>query len=351
MEKILFIDRDGTILKEPQPSQQIDTLEKFEFLPHAIMTLAKIARETDFSLVMVSNQDGLGTPAFPLEDFQPLQDLMLRTLASENIFFKDILIDDSFPEANSPMRKPRTGMVEKYINQELDRENSWVIGDRETDMQLAANMGIRGVMLDENCGWNDVYRLLTRRYASVQRTTSETDILVEVDLDGRGSANIETGIGFFDHMLDQIARHSGIDLTVRTKGDLRVDEHHTIEDTAIALGEALRKALGDKRGIGRYGFALPMDESRAEVLLDLGGRTHLEWSANFDREKVGDMPTEMVRHFFSSFCQSAACNVHVSTVGENTHHKIEGIFKAFARALGQAVRRTGTELPSTKGTL
>lgn len=364
MKKTLFIDRDGTILVEPQPSQQIDALEKFEFVPGAITALARLAAESDYRFVMVSNQDGLGTPSFPREDFQPLQDLMVRILEGEGVVFDEVLVDESFPADNAPTRKPRTGMVEKYMNELLDREHSFVIGDRATDMELAANMGIGGVLLGDFESWDAVRRFLMgqMRRASVRRTTGETDIVVSIDLDGSGSSDIATSIGFFDHMLDQIARHGGIDLQVYANGDLCVDEHHTIEDTALALGECLRQALGVKKGIGRYGaavegadaavsVALPMDEARAEVLLDLGGRAHLEWAAEFEREFVGDFPTEMTRHFFESFCSAAACNMHVRASGHNTHHKIEGIFKAFARALRAAVKAEGGALPSTKGIL
>lgn len=393
-KKILFIDRDGTIIREPQPSQQVDRLEKFEFVPGAIGALAQLVAESDYRLVLVSNQDGLGTPSFPREAFEPLQELMIRTLEGEGVEFDEVLIDESMPADNAPTRKPRTGMVAKFMNELLDRERSFVIGDRATDMQLAANMGIGGVLLGDlndvsggvgvapvfaGTSWAEIRRFLMGRMrrATVCRMTSETDITVALDLDGSGLGDIATGIGFFDHMLDQIARHGVIDLCVRATGDLHVDEHHTIEDVAISLGECLRAALGAKKGIGRYGsaaestcltgavtetaestvgsvtVALPMDESRAEVLLDLGGRAHLEWSATFEREFVGDFPTEMTRHFFESFCSAAACNMHVSASGDNTHHKIEGIFKAFARALRQAVRSQGGAIgvPSTKGLL
>ncbi|MCL2562192.1 MAG: bifunctional histidinol-phosphatase/imidazoleglycerol-phosphate dehydratase HisB [Rikenellaceae bacterium] len=364
-KKILFLDRDGTVLREPPVTFQIDHLDKFEFMPGAITALARLAAETDYRMVMVSNQDGLGTRAFPREDFAPLHDLMLRTLAGEGVNFDEVLIDESFPEQSSPTRKPRTGLVDKYLNELLDRENSYVIGDRATDMQLAANMGIRGILLGDATAedtevalhaatWDKICRflILGSRRARVERRTSETDIVVEIDLNGSGCADISTGLGFFDHMLEQIARHAGIDLMVRAKGDLHIDEHHTIEDTALALGECLRSALGSKKGIGRYGFALPMDESRAEMLLDLGGRPCLVWDADFDREYAGDFPTDMTRHFFSSFCHAAGCNLHVRASGENTHHTIEVIFKAFARALRDAVKPTDeTKVPSSKGTL
>jgi imidazoleglycerol-phosphate dehydratase/histidinol-phosphatase len=349
-KKILFIDRDGTILREPRPDMQVDRLDKFEFMPGAVTALARLAAETDYRFVMVSNQDGLGTPSFPREDFEPLQQLMERTLAGEGVVFDEVLVDDSFERDASPRRKPRTGMVDKYLNETLDRENSWVIGDRATDMQLAANMGIGGIRFDGS--WDAVYRFLKggARRARVVRKTAETDVSVEVDLGG-GGAEISTGIAFFDHMLAQIARHGDVGLKINVRGDLCVDEHHTIEDTAIALGECLREALGGKKGIGRYGFALPMDESCAEVLLDLGGRACLVWNARFDREYVGDFPTEMTRHFFSSLCQGAACNLRVRAAGDNTHHMIEAIFKAFARCLRDAVRITGEGVPSSKGVL
>lgn len=313
-KKILFLDRDGTILREPLPDFQVDSLGKFEFIPGVITALARIAAETDYRLVMVSNQDGLGTPDFPLADFQPLQDLMIRTLATEGVAFDDVLIDDSFPEGNSPNRKPHTGLVDKYLNDTLDRENSYVIGDRQTDMQLAANMGVKGILLGQPsepdnatesfASWDEIYRFLKHgcRRAKINRKSSETEIYVEIDLNSGAKADISTGLGFFDHMLDQIARHANIVMAIRACGDLHVDEHHTIEDTGLAVGECLRRALGSKKGIARYGFSLPMDESQASVLLDLGGRPHLEWEATFEREYVGDFPTEMTRHFFQSFC-------------------------------------------------
>lgn len=362
MKKILFIDRDGTIIQEPPVDFQVDSLSKFEFVPGVIGALRRIVEETDYRLVMVSNQDGLGTPAFPMEDFLPPQELMLKTLAGEGIVFDEILIDESFPEDHSPRRKPRTGMVEKYLNEYLDYDHSYVIGDRLTDMQLAANMGIRGIFLGDSfpeglpvalnsSSWGEIATFLKSgsRKAKICRKTSETSVLVELDLNGGGRPDIHTGIAFFDHMLEQIARHGGVDLTVKVSGDLEVDEHHTIEDTGIVLGECFAEALGRKKGIERYGFALPMDETRAEVLLDFGGRACLVWQVELCREYVGDFPTEMTKHFFDSFCQSCKCNLHVTASGENTHHLIEGIFKAFARAIKAAIRQTGTGIPSSKG--
>lgn len=362
MKKILFIDRDGTIIKEPPVDFQVDSLEKLEFVPGVIGALRRIVSETDYRLVMVSNQDGLGTPSFPMADFLPPQQLMLKTLAGEGIVFDEILIDESFPEDNSFRRKPRTGMVDKYLNEYLDYNNSYVIGDRLTDMQLAANMGIRGIFLGENPGdelpitlntfsWDEIaaYLKAGSRKVAICRKTSETSVKVELDLNGEGRARIKTGLAFFDHMLEQIARHGGVDLAIEVAGDLQVDEHHTIEDTGIVLGECFAEALGCKKGIERYGFALPMDEAKAEVLLDFGGRVCLEWNVSLEREYVGDFPTEMTKHFFASFCQGCKCNLHVTASGENTHHVVEAVFKAFARAVKAAVRQTGTGIPSSKG--
>lgn len=358
----MFIDRDGTIIREPESDFQVDSPEKFAFVPGVIGALRRLAEETDYRFVLVSNQDGLGTPAFPEEKFRPLQELMLRTLAGENVVFDEVLIDRSFPEENSPFRKPRTGMVEKYLNKGLDRENSYVIGDRLTDMQLAANMGIRGIYLgSDNPGqeaiayacttWLEALAFLTAgsRRSRAVRKSAETSVEAEVDLNGTGKAEIRTGLFFFDHMLEQIARHGGVDLKIRTEGDLQVDEHHTIEDTGMVLGECFRSALGGKKGVERYGFTLPMDEARAEVLLDLGGRACLCWEVEWRREYVGDFPTEMARHFFASFCRTCGCNLHIRATGENTHHVLEGIFKAFARSLKQAIRQSGGEIPSSKG--
>ena len=362
MKKMLFIDRDGTIIKEPTDNFQVDRPEKLEFMPGVIGALREITGNTDFRLVMVSNQDGLGTADFPMEDFMLPQTLMLKVLESEGIVFDEICIDPSRPEEYSRFRKPGIGMVEKYLNEYLDYENSYVIGDRVTDMQLAANMGIRGIFLGDaptedlpvalsSSSWGEIAAFLKSgsRKAKVFRKTSETSILVELDLNGSGRPDIHTGLAFFDHMLEQIARHGGVDLTIKADGDLEVDEHHTIEDTGIVLGECFAEALGRKKGIERYGFALPMDEAKAEVLLDFGGRACLVWQVELCREYVGDFPTEMTKHFFDSFCQSCKCNLHVTASGENTHHVIEGIFKAFARAIKAAIRQTGTGIPSSKG--
>lgn len=364
-KKILFIDRDGTLIREPQ-DEQVDSLDKVVFYPGAIVSLAGIAARTDYRLVMVSNQDGLGTEAFPMEDFLPPHRLVMETFAGEGVVFDEVLIDDSFPSDDSPRRKPRTGMVDKYLNEYLDYENSYVIGDRVTDMELAVNMGVKGLFLGPEepvrgmagvlavSGWGQIASVVEKgaRRASCHRKTAETDVYVALDLNGTGRGDIKTGLGFFDHMLDQIARHGGVDLTVRVQGDLHVDEHHTIEDTAIVLGECFAKALGRKKGIERYGgYCLPMDESRAEVLLDFGGRYALAWDVELSREYVGDFPTEMTRHFFDAFAQSARANLHVRASGENTHHVIEAVFKAFARAVKTAVARTGKGIPSSKGSL
>ena len=375
MKRALFIDRDGTLVIEPPVDYQLDSLEKLVFYPKVFRNLYFIRKQLDFEFVMVTNQDGLGTDSFPEDTFWPAHDKMLKTLEGEGIRFDDILIDRSFPEENSPNRKPRTGMLGCYLSGEYDLANSYVIGDRLTDMQLAANLGAKGIwlrpdddearqLLTENTAispvlitddWDRIteYLFAGERRATIRRTTKETDIFVEVNLDGHGRTEISTGLGFFDHMLDQIGKHSGIDLTVRVKGDLEVDEHHTIEDTAIALGEAFARALGDKRGIGRYGFSLPMDDCLCRVALDFGGRPWLVWNATFHREKIGDMPTEMFYHFFKSFSDAARMNLNIQAEGTNEHHKIEGIFKALARALRMAVKRdiTDRELPSTKGVL
>ncbi len=375
MKRALFIDRDGTLVIEPPVDYQLDSLEKLVFYPNVFLNLYFIRKLLDFEFVMVTNQDGLGTDSFPEDTFWPAHDKMLKTLEGEGIRFDDILIDRSFPEENSPNRKPRTGMLGRYLSGEYDLANSYVIGDRLTDMQLAANLGAKGIwlrpdddearqLLTENTAispvlitddWDRIteYLFAGERRATVRRTTRETDIFVDVNLDGHGRTEISTGLGFFDHMLDQIGKHSGIDLTVRVKGDLEVDEHHTIEDTAIALGEALLKALGDKRGIERYGYCLPMDDCLCSVALDFGGRPWLVWDAAFHREKVGDMPTEMFLHFFKSLSDAARMNLNIKAEGTNEHHKIEGIFKALARSIKMAIRRDiyRYELPSTKGTL
>lgn len=375
MKRALFIDRDGTLVIEPPVDYQLDSLEKLEFYPKVFRNLYFIRKQLDFEFVMVTNQDGLGTDSFPEDTFWPAHNKMLKTLEGEGIRFDDILIDRSFPEANSPNRKPRTGMLGRYLSGEYDLANSYVIGDRLTDMQLAVNLGAKGIwlrsddseaqqLLMENPAispvlitddWDRIteYLFAGERRATVRRTTKETDIFVEVNLDGHGRTEISTGLGFFDHMLDQIGKHSGMDLTVRVKGDLEVDEHHTIEDTAIALGEALSKALGDKRGIERYGYCLPMDDCLCSVALDFGGRPWLVWDAEFRREKVGDMPTEMFLHFFKSLSDAARMNLNIRAEGVNEHHKIEGIFKALARSIKMAIRRDiyRFELPSTKGAL
>lgn len=375
MKRALFIDRDGTLVIEPPVDYQLDSLEKLEFYPKVFRNLYFIRKQLDFEFVMVTNQDGLGTVSFPEETFWPAHNKMLKALEGEGIVFDDMLIDRSFPEENSPNRKPRTGMMGKYLGGEYDLANSYVIGDRLTDMELAVNLGAKGIWLrpsDEEADkllaenpsvspvlitedWDKVteYLFAGERRAVVQRTTKETDIYVEINLDGSGKTEISTGLGFFDHMLDQIGKHSGVDLVIRVKGDLNVDEHHTIEDTAIALGEALLKALGDKRGIERYGYSLPMDDCLCSVALDFGGRPWLVWDAEFNREMVGDMPTEMFLHFFKSLSDAARMNLNIKAEGANEHHKIEGIFKALARSVKMAIRRDiyKYELPSTKGVL
>ncbi len=352
MKKAIFIDRDGTLLREPA-DEQIDALDKVEFVPGAISGLRALTG-LGYELVMASNQDGLGTPAFPEETFRPAQDLLLRTLEGEGVVFDDILIDPSFPEDNSPNRKPGTGMFGKYLDGSYDLAASWVVGDRETDRQLALNLGAKALLVSE-MSWAQVAETIraSERSATVARKTAETDIFIRVDLDGHGPSEVDTGLKFFDHMLSQLIHHGGIALQIRCQGDLEVDEHHTIEDVGIALGEALRQALGDKRGIGRYGFALPMDESRALVLLDFGGRSELVWDVQFTREYVGDVPTEMFRHFFKSLSDAMRANLYVQARGENNHHLAEGVFKAFARTLRQAVRRDvfSYDLPSSKGLL
>ncbi|MBN1924824.1 MAG: bifunctional histidinol-phosphatase/imidazoleglycerol-phosphate dehydratase HisB [Prolixibacteraceae bacterium] len=371
--KVLFIDRDGTLVIEPPEDYQLDSLEKLEFYPGVFRNMYLIAKNLDYELVMVSNQDGLGTVSFPEETFWPAQNKILKTFEGEGIVFNDILIDPSLPEENSPNRKPRTGMMGKYLDGSYDMANSYVIGDRITDIELAKNLGCKAIWLSDasdelltekdmnkvcvlkTTNWDDVYAEVARidRTASVKRTTKETDIDVWIDLDGSGKTNISTGLGFFDHMLEQIGRHSGIDLKIIVKGDLEVDEHHTIEDTALALGEAFFIALGNKRGIERYGFCLPMDDSLAQVAIDFGGRPWLVWNVEFIREKVGDMPTEMFMHFFKSFSDAAKCNLNIKAEGQNEHHKIEGIFKALAKAIKMAIKKDvfNFELPSTKGVL
>lgn len=367
MKIALFIDRDGTILREPA-DEQIDSFEKFEFLPGVLGALSFLRTKTDYEFVMVSNQDGLGTVSYPEDTFWPTHNLMLNTLKGEGIEFDDILIDRSFPHENLPTRKPGVGMLGAYMTSEYDMDRCFVVGDRETDAQLARNLGCKAVIIRETgdlpegdeCvtyvpSWNKALEILFAgaRRASVKRTTKETDIYVEVNLDGNGVSHICTGLGFFDHMLEQIAKHGNIDLTIKVNGDLHVDEHHTIEDTALALGECLNKALGDKRGIERYGYCLPMDDCLCQVALDFGGRPWLVWDAEFKRERVGDMPTEMFLHFFKSLSDSARMNLNVKAEGVNEHHKIEGVFKALARSLKMAKNRDVRhfELPSSKGVL
>ena len=368
MKKILFIDRDGTIIREPA-DEQIDSFEKLQFVPRAITSLAFLRQHTDYEMIMVSNQDGLGTSAFPEETFWPVQNFILDTLRGEGVVFDDILLDSHFPEDNAPTRKPNIGLVQKYIdNPNYDIAHSFVIGDRDTDRQFAANIGCGFLHIDSVLGggtaddlaqaaqsWEKAVAVAYggQRTAEVRRTTKETDIFVKLDLDGNGHCDIQTGLGFFDHMLEQIGKHGMIDLTIHTQGDLHVDEHHTIEDTALALGECLLHTLGDKRGIERYGYSLPMDDCLCSVCLDFGGRPWLVWDADFKREKIGEMPTEMFLHFFKSLSDAAKMNLNIKAEGQNEHHKIEGIFKALARALKMAVRRDvyHFELPSTKGAL
>ena len=353
MKKVIFVDRDGTIIREPA-DEQVDSLEKLSFVPGAIGAL-KTLRSLDFELVMATNQDGLGTSSFPMETFLPSQEKMLEVLEGEGVTFDDILIDEHFPEDNSPFRKPGTAMFGKYTGGDYDLAKSFVIGDRTTDAQLAQNLGCSALILSDGFGWDRIAEAVRRsdRRAEVSRTTRETDIHVLLDLDNAGESRIDTGLKFFDHMLEQIPHHAGISLQVECKGDLQVDEHHTMEDVGIALGEALAIALKDKRGIGRYGFALPMDESRALVLLDFGGRIDFSCDAAFTREYVGDTPTEMFRHFFQSLCSASQCNLRIEAKGENNHHLAESIFKAYARALRMAVHREewNYELPSSKGVL
>ena len=352
MKKTIFIDRDGTILVEPE-DEQIDSLEKFAFVPGAISGLKALAA-LDYELVMVSNQDGLGTPSFPEETFWPCQDLMLKTLEGEGIRFDAIVIDRTFPEENAPTRKPGVGLLGPWLDGSCDLASSYVIGDRGSDMQLAANLGAKGLQVGP-LSWAEIAETirLGERRVTLCRKTKETDISLTLDLDGRGESSIDTGLHFFDHMLEQIPHHSGVSLKLTCRGDLEVDEHHTIEDVGILLGEAIAAALGDKRGIGRYGFALPMDESKALVLLDFGGRTDFVWKVDFTREFIGDTPTEMFPHFFKSLCSSARCNLRIEAEGENNHHLAEAVFKAFARAFRQAIRRDplSDALPSSKGVL
>jgi imidazoleglycerol-phosphate dehydratase/histidinol-phosphatase len=378
MKKVLFIDRDGTIVLEPE-GYQLDSLSKLEFYPKSFQYLAKIATELEYELVMVTNQDGLGTDSFPEDTFWPTQNFILRAFENEGVLFDDIFVDRSFPEDNAPTRKPRTGMLTKYIdNPAYDLANSFVLGDRLTDVELAKNLGAKAIFMNESEGagsseitskreelddvislqsmdWKVIYEFLKleARSATISRKTNETDIYINLNLDGTGKSKIETGIAFFNHMLDQIARHGQMDLEINVKGDLEVDEHHTIEDTAIALGEVFAKALGNKLGIERYGFCLPMDDCLAQVAIDFGGRNWLVWETEFKREMVGKMPTEMFLHFFKSFSDGAKANINIKAEGDNEHHKIEAIFKAFAKAIKVAVKRDTEKmiLPSTKGML
>ena len=374
MKKVLFIDRDGTLALEPE-NYQLDALDKLVFYPGVFQYLGRIAKELDYELVMVTNQDGLGTDSFPEDTFWPTHDFIMTALKNEGINFSEVLIDKSLPADNAPTRKPKTGMLSAYLdNADYDLENSFVIGDRITDMELAANLGAKGILLQNDArmaasipdaladtialkttAWSEVYTLLKAggRRISHERKTKETSIEIDLNLDGTGESSIDTGIAFFDHMLDQLARHGGVDLKLTTKGDLEIDEHHTIEDTAIALGEAFGKALGDKLGIERYGFCLPMDDCLAQVSLDFGGRAWLMWNAKFKRELIGKMPTEMFFHFFKSFADGAKANLNIKAEGHNEHHKIEAIFKAFAKAIRAAIKRDAEKLvlPSTKGQL
>jgi imidazoleglycerol-phosphate dehydratase/histidinol-phosphatase len=377
MRKVLFVDRDGTIIQEPPSDYQVDSYEKLDFLPGAIRYLSLIAQELDYELVMVTNQDGLGTDSFPEETFWGPHNLMMRTLESAGIHWREVIIDRSFPHEQSPDRKPAIGRVKHYLHDDFNMARSFVIGDRSTDMIFAHNLGARGVFLGKSAdtaedhlaegvdlgatialrtdNWADIYQYLKGldRWTEVTRYTNETQIQVALNLDGSGKTEIDTGLAFFDHMLDQLGKHGGLDLNIRVNGDLQVDEHHTIEDTALALGQAFRQALGNKRGTERYGYALPMDESMAMVAMDFGGRPWLVWDAAFKRERIGEMPTEMFMHFFKSFSDAAACNLMIRVEGENEHHKIESIFKAFARTIKRAVKRDMDQfdLPSTKGIL
>jgi imidazoleglycerol-phosphate dehydratase/histidinol-phosphatase len=378
MQKLLFIDRDGTIIDEPKTDFQVDSLEKLEFLPKALSNLRKIAEETDFQLIMVTNQDGLGTDSFPEDTFWPAHNKMLKTMENENIHFSAIHIDRSFPQENLPTRKPGTALLTEYFDTErYDLANSYVLGDRATDVQLAVNLGAKAIFITDGLtnnliegftleqkettklvtnDWDEIYEFLKlpQRIAFIERNTKETKIKIELNLDGTGKSEIHTGLGFYDHMLDQVAKHSGADLKIFVEGDLHIDEHHTIEDTALALGEAFLKALGDKKGTNRYGFLLPMDEALAQVAIDFSGRPWLVWDASFKREKIGEMPTEMFYHFFKSFSDTSKCNLNIKCEGDNEHHKIEAIFKGFAKSIKMAVKRNLNEmnsLPSTKGIL
>ena len=369
MKKILFIDRDGTLIKEP-PDEQIDSLEKLEYLPHVFQGLSQVANANLYELVMVTNQDGLGTERFPENTFWPAHQKMMQAFENEGITFSAVHIDKSFPHENLPTRKPGTGMLTAYLNGQYDMANSFVLGDRVTDVVLAKNLGCKAIFINDGSkaneiltqgltdfvaltttSWKDIANFLVKpeRKISHIRKTKETNISIALNLDGTGIAKNETGLGFFDHMLDQLAKHGNLDLAISCKGDLHIDEHHTIEDTALALGEAFALALTDKRGLERYGFCLPMDDCLAQVAIDFGGRPWLVWDAIFTREKIGEMPTEMFMHFFKSFSDAAKCNLNIKAEGGNEHHKIEAIFKAFAKAIKMAIKREGNQLPSTKG--
>ena len=378
-KKVLFIDRDGTLIMEPPVTNQVDAFSKLEFYPHVFEYLSRIVKEMDYELAMVTNQDGLGSDIFPEETFWPLQNFVIKTFRDQGIVFSDIFIDRTFPHENKDTRKPGTGMLVQYIEDEnYDLQNSFVIGDRLTDVELAKNLDSRAIFINnfqelgtseitvshedlkkvialETQKWEDIYNFLKQppRKISHERNTNETKIKVELNLDGSGKSDIKTGLGFFDHMLDQVARHSGMDVSIHCEGDLHIDEHHTIEDVALAFGEAMLKALGDKRGIERYGFLLPMDDSLAQVAIDFGGRNWLVWDADFKREKIGEMPTEMFYHFFKSFTDASKSNLNIKAEGTNEHHKIEAIFKAFAKSIKMAIRRDplNNSLPSTKGVL
>ena len=370
MKSVLFIDRDGTLILEPE-DEQIDSLEKLEFFPSVFQGLSKIANQLDFELVMITNQDGLGTDSFPEETFWPAHNKMLKAFENEGIRFENTLIDKTFPHENAPTRKPGIGLLTSYLEGDYDLKKSYVLGDRASDIELAKNLGAQGILMQSDSSllpqdlhdycalatrdWNEIFSFLKlyQRQVLESRKTKETDIQIELNLDGTGQSNCNTGLGFFDHMLDQLARHSGCDLTVHVLGDLEIDEHHTIEDTALALGSAYRQAVGDKIGMSRYGFCLPMDDCLAQVAIDFGGRPWLVWDATFQREKIGDVPTEMFYHFFKSFSDTAQCNLNIKVEGTNEHHKIESIFKAFAKAIKSAVQRQANDLtlPSTKGVL
>ncbi len=380
MKKILFIDRDGTLIKESPPDYQIDSFTKLEFYPDMFIWMRRIATELDFELVMVTNQDGLGNASYPEENFWPVHNFVMKSLVNENINFSEVLIDKTFPADNAPTRKPRTGMLTKYIdNSAYDIPGSFVIGDRITDVELSKNLGCKAIWLNndsslgaaeinkdlltslqtvialETTSWKSIYEYLKlgQRLIEHERNTNETKIRITLNLDGKGNSQIETGLNFFNHMLDQLSRHSGIDLAIKAEGDLHIDEHHTIEDTAIALGESFAIALGNKKGIERYGFTLPMDDCLAQVAIDFGGRSWLVWDATFQREKIGDVPTEMFYHFFKSFSDTAKCNLNIKAEGSNEHHKIEAIFKALAKTIRMAVKRDvdNQQLPTTKGIL